>query len=432
MKKILYGIILFNLVWLKGFSQSDLMLQMLDNLPQANVTNPSIFNNCIFFYSLPTFTFNYENSAFTYNELISPKEDGTTNLNVENILSKLQKNNHASIRLNIDLFRFGFRYKKMFFTISAVEKLNAQFYYSKNLINLAWNGNTQFIGQTIDVAPQINANYYRELAIGISYIHNKKITFGIKPKLLFGLANVSTNQSSITLNTDTNIYELKIQTDVNINASGVENFSKDALSASFSSKNLGFATDLGVSFNPNNKWETQISLLNLGFINWKNDTKKFKTKGSFQFNGINLNNYFQSDTFSFNEITDSLRNSFNITESNSSFTSMLTPNIYGSVSYKLNKLLKVYFIYNQAIFKKSLPSFGLGAKYTAPKYFTISLMYSIKHTNYFNLGLASTFKLKSFQFFAASDNLVGSINWKNSQNVNFRFGINFLFSKKKN
>ena len=67
----------------------------------------------------------------------------------------------------------------------------------KNFIDLLWNGNGAFVGDTMQLGLATNATTYMQYYLGVGYEY-EPFTFGVKFKYLNGIADFSTSSSNTT------------------------------------------------------------------------------------------------------------------------------------------------------------------------------------------------------------------------------------------
>ncbi|MEX0813466.1 MAG: DUF5723 family protein [Chitinophagales bacterium] len=396
----------------------------MTDIIQSSTTNPAFLFENKAIIGIPSLAFNYGNNAFAYRDLIRQDQDGQSYLDVENIIGKLSRRNYLQTQLNIDLFRIHFKMKDWYLSISSSEKMNIKLGYSRDLVELAWYGNANKIGQTMDLAPELNMTYYRELSFGVGY-KKESWQMGARFKYLTGIADLASSDESITLYTDEAHYAITVETDFLLNSAGVNNFLKDPLQAAFSFSNSGFAMDLGGTYQFNEKWSMAASIVNLGFIRWKDDVTNYSSRGSFTFQGIELESLFEEESFSFDELQDSLEANFGLKENQDPYTSHLVPRLYVSTAYSFRTTSQVSALFYGEIFDGFQPAMALHYQEQVNAYFSIGASYSIKNKTYANFGLSTVISYWKMQAFFVSDNFVSVFIPKRSKSVNFRAGINF-------
>lgn len=301
--------------------------------------------------------------------------------------------------------------------------------YTKDLANFVTFGNGQFVGETLNLAPQIDYLNYNEVYLGVQKSFGP-LSVGVKVKRLNGVETIRTENSKIDLTTSEDIYQLTLDTDFEMLASSafnytdiddfdfeIQNFSFD----NFFSNNGGWAFDLGASLSVGDRVELSLSVLDIGSINWDVDPKRYTSSGTQSFDGIDIANYINTD----DEIVvlDSIESLLDISESNEAFSTTLPTQIYLGARFKINNFWSVGAII-QSVGNGDRRSNALGLNATANvyKWLSAGVLYSAKTGNAANFGLSLKAQLGPVIGFLSTDNILnaGSYDGKNS---NFRAGL---------
>lgn len=209
-------------------------------------------------------------------------------------------NNRVVGNVNLTILSAGFKGFGGYNTIEINSKSSFGVSLPYELFAFARNigNNTYNIG---DIG--INAQSYAELALGHSHKINDKLRIGAKLKFLFGLGRADfkfkdvkadlsgtdkwtvsgdalTEVSVLGFSYKTKTEEYKDETkgtyekvdDIEVDGYGLSGF--------------GMAVDLGAIYKINDDWTVSASVLDLGFINWKNNIRAVNRSKSFEFNGF--------------------------------------------------------------------------------------------------------------------------------------------------
>lgn len=215
---------------------------------------------------------------------------------------------------------------------------------------------------------------YVEVALGHSHEINSQWTVGAKAKVLVGLAKLTAkiDNMKVTMQEDKwSIEPIGGQLNVALGGismptkgetgnysdndyiegtqmlkPGVENqFSYDDIdfnTAEIGPAGMGLAFDLGATFKLNEDWMFSASVLDLGFISWKNVIKG-RMNNNFEFNGFNIS------------LTDDNENSFD--------------DQVDEITEDLEKLFMMEKVDDKGKYKNALAAtINLGAQYTLPVY----------------------------------------------------------------
>jgi len=456
------------------FAQQNQTLYFMHRIPQSNLLNPAIQNECKLYLSgmilpvvgqvLPPIHFNYNNNGFALNKLfyygtgqmadslITPFHKGE---DPYLFLDRLRKVNYLSIETDINLLSAGYRWKQWYFTFNLTEKLDVQASFPKDLVTLAWEGNGKsFLGKEAVLSYMgAGVNWYREWALGASKTIGNKWTVGGRGKLLFGKENLWFKSQQLALNTDADDYGLTVKADWEVHSSNhfidITKLQMDYLNDSLmyeedttfetnakdiimEGRNPGAAIDLGFKYVFNNKVNVYGSLLDIGFIHYKNNVNGVKASGELYFDGWDIKPYFnKNDSVSeaqTDQFVDSVIKIFEPTLNSNAYNYWLAPKMYLGGTYTLNEKINFGILFRGDIFLKRLHSgLTLSANANLKKWFMGTLSYTIENNSFKQVGAGVLFKIPWFQFYVVTDNVFGFIWPEASRNVNFRLGINMLF-----
>ncbi|MEL7428034.1 MAG: DUF5723 family protein, partial [Bacteroidota bacterium] len=253
-------------------AQNDLSSLMLVNTWQNMNANPALQPSG-FTINLPGIYNNLWVTNITFNDLLV-EEGGRQVLDVSNAISQMEAQNILREDLDIETIGIGFQFGALGLNIGHRLRFNALIDYPKTLAQLIWEGNAQFIGQTVEFGPAFDVTAYHEFALGASYKIGDNIKVGGRVKLLSGGANLNTGNSELQLTTDDDIYQLRMDADYVVNSAGTlnydglrdvnvnfdfGNFSTDELFGG----NSGMAFDLGIAVKLN-RLQIAVSAVDLG------------------------------------------------------------------------------------------------------------------------------------------------------------------------
>ncbi len=406
----------------------------LPNLQLVNnqILNPSLRPSKSLNILLPSFAFDLNNN-FSLNETWDDI-NGTKTINPDKIIAKLVDNNHSAIAWNLGTIGASINFGKWNIQAYHQIKNDLDFNYPKTLAQLAWKGNAQYIGKKVDFGPQLNGSLYHEFVIGAG-IELKKISVGVRAKLLSGIGNITTNKSKLELTTSDDTYQLNFKTDyellttsfVNIDtAAFLENIKFNLNDAK--ANNSGFAFDLGLSYKVNEKINIGLSLLDIGSINWTNKAKKYSSNADFQFNGFDLKKIATKDSISFNTKLDTLKNQLHFKEEATSYTTSLPIKIYLNANYQLNEKWNLgALIFYSKPYNSTKTTIGLTANYKLGKIISIGSSFGINENNATNIGWNTILKLGPVQMYGITDNIMAAFAPLSAKSSNGRIGMNLIF-----
>lgn len=420
----------------KSIAQQSFTLYNLRSVPQANYFDPSGMPTVKVSVGLPVISslyLNVSNSGFKYNDLLTRGADDSLRIDPNKLLSKMAKNNYLNTAFHTDLISFGLRIEKNYFSFSASEKMSIRFKYPKDFIDFFWNGNASSLGEEKSFNFGLDFSHYREYALGYVRELDEKFTVGGKIKYLYGMENISIPKSDISITTDPGTFAIAASADILVNTSGANANSFNGFSAGdyfFKKKNGGMGLDVGTTYKMDEKFSFSASILDLGFINWKSDTKNYQshTPGAgFTFSGLDLAG-FANDSNATEKLTDSIAKSFSIDTLHQRYRTWLPSQIYIGGRYHIDPKNNIGFLLYGQIYDKTLhPGLSLSFTTQVGKWLNGSVSYSIVNRSYLNLGLGLALKPGPVQWYVVTDNILGVILPTSTKNVGVRFGLNLTF-----
>lgn len=460
MKKIVIGI----LILASGavYAQQDLTLYNMRYLQQASFTNPAFFPECKVNVGVPAISggqFRVGNSGFVYKDFVELGSDDSLRLTPVNALSAMKELNYFEQELRTDIIHFGFRLKEknyLSLNVSVRELFRAA--YPQDFFTLAFVGN----GLTPDQAandPAIGNSDYGLLGeranldgfgvdmtvwseIGIQYarklLEDDKLIIGFRPKLLLGAANIYTRESEIGLTTDPKNYTLTGDLNFVMNTSNVDTATirdtETYTDPSIYFQNLGFGLDLGATYDITDKFQVSTSATDIGFINWKSNTRSYYLVGADTFSGVEgledeLLGGGGSDTSSVQEdLIESLTDGFSDSTDTDKYRNWLTARYNLGLNYQFHEKQNLGLLLNAHSVKRKLrAAMTLSYNFRLRKWIGFSANYSIYNRSFANIGLGLSLNLSPIQGYIIFDNVLAPFMLQNTRNVHVRAGINLTF-----
>ncbi len=426
-------------------AQQSRTLFFMHDLPQSSFVNPAIQPQCRFFVGFPALTshyFNISSTALSYNDFAS----GETHIDLSGIPGKLKTVNYVTAEAHLNLFSAGYVYNDFYFSFNIAEKLSATAFYPKNLAEIAINGNDSFVGKTV-VTRGLGASAYhfREYSIGVAQDVDWNYQWGVRGKLLFGKANLNSQSSGIRFTTERDSYDLLAdwayqintsfplaipQVDGEVQLDGIDVQEINLFKYLLNPKNMGFAIDAGFVYrNETVTWSG--SVLDFGVLRWKTDVNSFTSNGTFLYEGVTVNDSFDSDEF-VETMTDSINNQLTVLlEPVGSYYTFLPAKINLGLNYEFHPKLNAGLLFRTEFYPRgAAPSLTLSLNTIQLDKFIGSVSYSVMNGSFNNLGLGFGIGGKSFMFHAVSDNVLGFLSPQKAHTANIRFGMHFLFGCK--
>jgi hypothetical protein len=329
---------------------------------------------------------------------------------------------HLNYNLSAVQIKFGYNWRSSF-------EIN----YPRALFELLANGNNQFVGQTVDIAPSLNIRSYHDIYAGFSGEFGN-LQVGANVHFLSGTENFILENASIELSISDEIFQFELEN--NIDAYTTRILSYQSISdASFSFRgldfrnafigNYGVAIDLMLRYDLGAKTSIFASVYDLGSIQWNNsNSQKLSSTGTENYTGIDIVTYLDIDDNL--ALRDSIESLLSIQEDTLAYTTALRPVIAAGVQHKINDKLDLsLIIQSQRIAGRRYNNFAVGLRHKISKQLKVGIQYSVKTNTYNNIGLNGSLEIAGFQLFAMADNILSAFNPTGSQQINGRIGLNY-------
>ena len=363
------------------------------------------------------------NSTIKLNDILV--ENGNNlKMDFNNLNSVAENNNFLSSDIVANIFMLGIKTKRGSISFFANAKSNLTWEFSNDITEVAANG----FGNSFSLSREkIGLTAYSEIGIGITRTFLKeKLAIGIRLKYLSGIMHTELEDSAeLSLDIDpANFLWTLTASNAKLNTSGVSNMDN----ISYFGQNAGFGVDFGIAYKLNDKFSFDFSVNDLGSINWTDNVTNYNLQDVTDavYNGFDFENSVNVQ----DDIEDALNNVIGTNESNNSFKSKIGSKILFSSKYQMsekNVFRATYFSYNNP-YVDIKPSFGLGYNRELNKS-TYGVIASTGGNNGgFRLGANLAVQLGFLQLYGAIDDLsslYGKVEQSNE--ANFRLGINFLF-----
>lgn len=284
---------------------------LLPQIPYGNYYNPGIRvdNRGMVGVAFSNINFSMYNSSVKYSNLYGSDKSV---VDAVKFVNSLKNDNVINTNFSLDLVNVGFRVKNLFFNIDWRMRMTGQFNYSQDFVGLFVLGNAHYMGANnpCDFGLGMDLSLYHEWGISAQYNVNDKLTVGIRPKVLSGIANATVENKQTMIYTDPTTYAITADVDLNIhmasllegNVQKIEDVgkmidsvtSKDLLDFG---ENIGFGVDFGASYKIDEHFGVAAGVYDLGYIKWTDAKVKRVEKSNVTLNDALFNDYSQLTTF---------------------------------------------------------------------------------------------------------------------------------------
>ena len=505
MKKILLSNLILIIIIIFGssiVSGQDQTIYSMRHLRQSISDNPARQHPCRVYVGLPGISSEYlniENTGFTYNDFNFTEIPGapdTANYRVdyENFYNALRPVNHFNFENQINLLEVGFVVRDYHITLGASNKIVQRFSYPQSMFDIK-DGTYYEDGHPLSFT-NIGEDFtvYNEFKLGVSKEIIPGLVVGMTLKYLVGLVNFHTKTFNLdwyTSTSDTSNYHYTINTQFDFRSSspviwepifdeqglptGIESpyplddpkelktFMQESLKDSLKSylfpKNRGLGIDLGVVYKINKSFTVSASVIDLGYIKWKNNAKIISTENSdFIFEGLDpakyINTYGIAMSIKDKDIRDSIIGNFqndiidtlmalsNPEIKNEAYKTRLNTKIYLGANYSPTEWFDVGLLYRAYFYKTKMHNaLTLSANANFWKGWSFALSYTMQNYSYNNIGIGMAYKVGPMQLYLVTDNIALPVfatnkmdfanKWmKGTKQYTMHFGFNLYFGCK--
>jgi hypothetical protein len=425
-------------------AQQEQSLNFMTDTWQAHLTNPALLPSKKVSIALPSIYFNINSPDLAVNDLLI-NENGSNNLYLNKLYAP-QRAEITHLNANVQVQTLGISFpvtSKLSLSIYQAGTATPSVNYRRDLAQLFFKGNADFLGKTVSFGSSANADLRSEIGIGAVY-QLPALTVGGRIKLHSGIAGIFTQSDKLDISFNQTDYSLGFKTDVDVRtfaAGKITNLrnAQDVVNQGLFSKNRGISFDLGGSMKLG-KLQVNASLIDIaGSIKWTDGGTTYASKGDYAYKGRdikNFNSFFKIDSLTSNTFTDTLKKIVGFTETASAnFTQKLPMKLYLSGAYQINEKISVgALVYNESGGSTAAQTgFAVDATVKAidiPHKLKIraGVSYGLRNGKFNNLGAHITVNaLKFIQIFAVTDNILTVFTPYDAHNANGRMGMGLIF-----
>ena len=429
MKKIYRFLIVAALVCssLVTKAQNDgLGLTLLPQMPYMNYYNPGIAvpYNGMFGLAISNINYSMYNSSISYDNIFGEDESV---IDAVKFVNSLKDNNVVNANVSLDFLNVGFRVKKLFFNIDLRMRMTEELSYSKDFVGLFVFGNGHYMGtdNPCNFNVGLDMSVYHELGISAQYSLNDKLTFGIRPKLLSGIANATFDNENTKIFTDPNTYAISADVDLNVHMASliegdINEFSdvekmidsitpQDMLDFG---ENLGFGVDFGASYKFNDHFGVAAGVYDLGYIKWTDAKVKKVHKTDVSINDALFDDYHDLSNMEIDyeamleDIIDDVWGD-EMLENGAEYKTYLRTRLMVQGYYELDPMLRVTALGQMYFVKgKVYPAMTLAYSGYFLKCINLTVNYTMSNYTGSSLGAGLGFHFGPVNLYAVTDNIL--------------------------
>ncbi|MCZ2102200.1 MAG: DUF5723 family protein [Chitinophagales bacterium] len=415
---------------LSGFAQNTPYYHLRGYMP-ATWVNPAIPLEKTINISIASVNVGLNTDGVAIQDLTSKNSEGNRYIDLKKIENF--KRGKYDIYVDNDIRTIDAALKLGSFAIMAGHgfRSSANIGYNTDLIQLLAYGNAPFIGKTLDIGPSVDVLAYNELYLGLQKQFGA-LTLGGKAKLLYGTSALYTESSTMQFTTLDEYYQLQFNNEYLIRSSSLFKYQAlDDVTVDYSGftfdnffyNNRGFAFDLGAHYQATDQLSLSASLLDVGSITWDFSPRKYESKGSFTFEGVDIINFIEDSTLS---VKDTLLDLIDVTSSTEAFKTQLNRRLLIGGSYVMDTwsfeaLYQMHRRYGKDWHQLSL------AAYKRISFLDLGLLYTIHKNDFSSVGLYGGIKLKPLQLYVAADNIIRVFSYERAKNARVTAGLTIRF-----
>ena len=348
------------------------------------------------------------------------RRNSLTKQDVDKIVNDLKDENQLGVGQDFQIVGLGLKTKigkrDVVWSFSISDRMNVNSLITKELIQLAWQGNKQFEGQTLDFSnTHVLGLYFREYSFGasleVAQWENWQMRAGMRISYYQGLSGIRNSQQEILFTTAVGADYINMDYNFEYRYTGIEDFDF------FDPRGHGAGINLGTSFTYKEKLNFDLGVTDLGSIKFDKKVSSVGSENDFTFSGVGLRDIVNPTAFldSIGEIftprTDDLEsNSFKMPVG--ARLSFMTSWIFGRTT-KINGPKTLSLLYTQGFSDNpgvtTRPKFTLGFHRPVLRHFLFGISTSVGGFNNFALGGIVGMHFKHFRFSFQSDDFTGLI-----------------------
>lgn len=392
--------------------------------------------------------------GFNINTFFNSAADATTT--IRNIINDPKVNLGVSFDNRTEMFQFGFKSKRSYFTFNSSNQTLGQINIPKDALGMAMFGNQEYFGKraNFDLSGTEFMSYF-ENKISYGRAISNKLNVGISYSSIIGIAHANLKTAYAYLETDTNnttIYQMKMggafdaQTSLmglsvmkalNDSNYDAQSAIEDAFLSNPSSSNRGNALGFGFVYRANKKIQISGAMSNIGKITWNVGAESHQMSDKpWTFTGLDtsITNDLKNVTVQ-DLLLDSFAQAFdNHSTQLASYETKLHSRYTLGLEYFLSPRTYFQFVYGGGYGVKGDKSFtSINAHKELGEWVDLRLSYTLYDFSnaQHNVGVGMSMNLGPIQPWISLNNVSGLIAYDKSHYQSIRVGLNINIGQRK-
>lgn len=304
------------------YDETNNMFYHMLRTPQSNLLNPAFFpTNSSWYITLPGADIQFGSPVAVSDFIKYDRVNERTVINLDSMMNNLTNDNKFRLGANVNLLGFGFKVNNTFINFNTRLINHVSVGFPVDMVEALRIGNIDAAGNVRPVVEMLNgdvlnATSYLETGLGvIQRFEPINLTVGVRAKLLFGVANVQTDNTRLVFNTSPDLDTVTAHMYYEIQSATCAPYDTTQKKFIFNlgdvlgNANTGIAFDLGARYDWG-PFSFSFSINDLtGGIHWKNNVMTWKPQngqGAIVFNGVDMNGMFNGGNFSMDSLTSQL------------------------------------------------------------------------------------------------------------------------------
>lgn len=392
--------------------------------------------------------------GFNINTFFNSAADATTT--IRNIINDPKVNLGVSFDNRTEMFQFGFKSKRSYFTFNSSNQTLGQINIPKDALGTAMFGNQEYFGKraNFDLSGTEFMSYF-ENKISYGRAISNKLNVGISYSSIIGIAHANLKTAYAYLETDTNnttIYQMKMggafdaQTSLmglsvmkalNDSNYDAQSAIEDAFLSNPSSSNRGNALGFGFVYRANKKIQISGAMSNIGKITWNVGAESHQMSDKpWTFTGLDtsITNDLKNVTVQ-DLLLDSFAQAFdNHSTQLASYETKLHSRYTLGLEYFLSPRTYFQFVYGGGYGVKGDKSFtSINAHKELGEWVDLRLSYTLYDFSnaQHNVGVGMSMNLGPIQPWISLNNVSGLMAYDKSHYQSIRVGLNINIGQRK-
>ena len=380
-------------------------------------------------------------------------EQNVSTEEVDAWVDDLAASNRLIVGTNVQLLAVGLRIhkknnsdtsatRKELFSVSfdIVERAEANAIFSDVIGKVAWEGNAQYAGQSVNIGNLAgNGFWQREFSLGASAPVWENDLFNIRAggrlKFIQGMASVYTEKFNAIMTTPESGEMIELNVDYMVNTSipdDEEDF--DA----FKGRGFGLGLDLGATVSFQKNFTGTLSILDMGSVKYNQEITNYYRTGNAVFEGVEIDP--SGDFENASEFTEAFWEDIEPLENSDAFTMPLPTRLALQFEYQSFKKDKkdrefaqhhAFLTYTQGFkdigISTKKPQLNLAYTFSLNTRFSIGNSFGFGGVQGFTIGPYLSVSGGAFSFAIGSGNILGAFSQQNARgtDVALNLGLNF-------